>query len=527
MNQEDYLKDIYKDFFGGYDFKKEESSNEQEEAVEVNEDFEAEIDKLFINEESKKLLKKIVSYIYNYTSDKRYLPFNISIVSLTEKTTSSIVEILKSACKKSNYLGGTKSYNLSLYKLEEDTFNEVYKDNNIVVLYDLKGLELQSVNDKQIYMHSLEEKIEKSKSITILSCTEEAELNNIYTYNKDLKDKYFVFNLVEERQEKSVLYNEIIEATTLDEGTQIRLLDYISNTYDKSDLDSETYKNNLINYITLNDDIPELKAEKTMDEIFADLNELVGLQKVKKTLNELVDLMKLKEKTEGKLNIGSVNLHMIFLGNPGTGKTTIARLLCGILYNLHYIKENKLIEVTSKDLIAEYVGQTAIKTNEVIEKAKGGILFVDEAYMLGDKNNSYNDDAIGTLIAQMENNRDNLVCIFAGYSKEMQAFLNANSGIASRIGYTLVFDDYTTDELVSIFDGMMKKAGFVVNDEAHTELRRIIDENRNKENFGNARFVRNIYEKTIIKHANNTKDNKSDKVLKTITKKDISIENLL
>ena len=147
--------------------------------------------------------------------------------------------------------------------------------------------------------------------------------------------------------------------------------------------------------------------------------------------------------------------------------------------------------------------------------------------MLGDKNNSYNDDAIGTLIAQMENNRDNLVCIFAGYSKEMQAFLNANSGIASRIGYTLVFDDYTTDELVSIFDGMMKKAGFVVNDEAHTELRRIIDENRNKENFGNARFVRNIYEKTIIKHANNTKDNKSDKVLKTITKKDISIENLL
>ena len=148
MNQEDYLKDIYKDFFGGYDFKKEESSNEEEATVEENVDFDNDIDKLFINEESKKLLKKIVNYIYNYTDDKRYLPFNISIVSLTEKTTESIVEILKSACKKSNYLGGTKSYSLSLYKLEEDTFNEVYKDNNIVVLYDLKGLELQSVNDK-------------------------------------------------------------------------------------------------------------------------------------------------------------------------------------------------------------------------------------------------------------------------------------------------------------------------------------------------------------------------------------------
>jgi AAA+ superfamily predicted ATPase len=237
--------------------------------------------------------------------------------------------------------------------------------------------------------------------------------------------------------------------------------------------------------------------------------------------------MKLKEKTDGSLKIGSVNLHMIFLGNPGTGKTTIARLLCGILYNLHYIKENKLIEVTSKDLIAEYVGQTAIKTAEVINKAKGGILFIDEAYMLGDKNNSYNDDAVGTLIAEMENNRDNLVCIFAGYTKEMQNFLNMNSGITSRIGYTLEFDDYTTEELIKIFDGMMKKSGFDVTDSAHKKLENIINENRNKENFGNARFVRNIYEKSIIKHASNTKDKKQKKILKTITEEDISIENLI
>ena len=273
--------------------------------------------------------------------------------------------------------------------------------------------------------------------------------------------------------------------------------------------------------------MPKLKEEKTIDEIFETLNELVGLSKVKKTLYGLVDLMKLKEKTNGTLKIGNVNLHMIFLGNPGTGKTTIARLLCGILYNLHYIKENKLIEVTSKDLIAEYVGQTAIKTNEVIKKALGGVLFIDEAYMLGDKNNSYNDDAIGTLIAEMENNRDNLVVIFAGYTKEMQSFLNSNSGISSRIGYTLEFEDYTTEELISIFDGMVKKSGFEVTNEAHDKLRTIIEENRNSENFGNARFVRNIFEKTIIKHATNTKNNKSKKVLKTITEKDISMQDLI
>jgi len=522
MNSEQYLSDIYKDFFGEYEKRKE---NNKEEVVDV--DFENEINKLLINDESKELLKKIISYISNYKEEQRYIPFNISLVSLTNNTLDKIVNLLKSAINKSKYIKSTSCDNISLYKIDDNTFNKVYEKNGIVVIKDLEGLELESVNDKQKYMFMLESAIESNKNISILVSKDENELNNIFTYNKDLKNKYFVFNIKEEKQEKSALYNEILENTNINEELKIKLLDYLTATYDKSELDYETYRDNLINYIILNNDVPVLKEEMSIDEIFKSLNELVGLQKVKKTLYDLVDLMKLKEKTEGSLKIGSVNLHMIFLGNPGTGKTTIARLLCGILYNLNYIKENKLIEVTSKDLIAEYVGQTAIKTNEVIEKAKGGILFIDEAYMLGDKQNSYNDDAIGTLIAQMENNRDNLVVIFAGYTKEMQSFLNANSGIASRIGYTLEFDDYTTDELVKIFDEMMIKAGFEVTDEAHKELRKIIEKNRNSENFGNARFVRNVYEKSIIKHASNTKNNKSKKVLKTITEKDISAENLI
>ncbi len=523
MNSENILSDVYRDFFGEYEDRKKQLNLETDNNINLEE----EIDKLHINDESKDLFKKIIDYIYNYNNEKRYIPFNISVVKLTDKTVESIIKIISSAVNKSKYVTNNKVCEISLYKLEDNPFHKEYSENGIIVLKELQGLELESVNDKQKYMHLLEDEIESNKNISLIISNNQSELNNIFTYNRDLKDKYFVFNLVEEREEKSVIYNEILENTNLDEETEVKLLDYITATYDKSELDSETYKNNLINYLILNNSVPLLKEEKTIDEIFADLNELVGLDKVKKTLYDLVDLMKLKEKTEGTLKIGSVNLHMIFLGNPGTGKTTIARLLCGILYNLHYIKENKLVEVTSKDLIAEYVGQTAIKTNEVINKAKGGILFVDEAYMLGDKNNSYNDDAIGTLIAEMENNRDNLVCIFAGYTKEMQAFLNANSGIASRIGYTLEFDDYTTDELISIFDGMVRKAGFEVTEGAHKELRRIIDENGNSENFGNARFVRNIYEKSIIKHASNTKNNKSKKVLKTITDKDISMENLI
>ena len=521
--ENEYLQDIYKDFFGTPLVSSENKSNNEI----INIDFETEINKLYLNDESKELLRRIVNYIFNYTSDKRYIPFNITILSKTEKTIDTIINILKNASNNSKYLKSNKSIKLPFFSLDDETINKTYKENDIIVLNDLEGIELESIADKQKYMHTLEEAIKDNKCISILVSRDEKDLNNIFTYNKDLKDKYFLFNLVEEKQEKSVLYSEVLESTNINEDMQVKLLDYISATYDKTDLDSETYRDNLINYILINNDVPLLKEEKTTEEIFKDLNDLVGLEKVKKTLYDLVDLMKLKEKTEGSLKIGSVNLHMIFLGNPGTGKTTIARLLCGILYNLGYIKENKLIECTSKDLIAEYVGQTAIKTAEVINKAKGGVLFIDEAYMLGDKNNSYNDDAVGTLIAEMENNRDNLVCIFAGYTKEMQSFLNANSGITSRIGYTLEFDDYTTEELIKIFEGMVKKGGFELTEDAIHELERIIEENRYKENFGNARFVRNIYEKTIIKHASNTKDKKQKKALRTITKDDISAENLI
>ena len=269
-----------------------------------------------------------------------------------------------------------------------------------------------------------------------------------------------------------------------------------------------------------------IKETKSIEDVFKELDSLVGLSKVKKALHELVDLMSLKNKTD-KLSIGNVNMHMVFLGNPGTGKTTIARLIADIMYNLGYIKENKLIEVSSKDLIAEYVGQTAIKTNSVIEKSLNGVLFIDEAYTLASNNNSYNDEAIATLIQAMENFRDKLIVIFAGYTKEMQSFLDSNSGIVSRIGYTLEFDDYTTDELIKIFINFMSKSGFVVEDNAIEYLRKIIDTNRTMKNFGNARFIRNIYEKTIIKHASRVKNNKQNKILTTIIKDDISTDNLI
>ena len=193
------------------------------------------------------------------------------------------------------------------------------------------------------------------------------------------------------------------------------------------------------------------------------------------------------------------------------------------MYDLKYIRLNKLIEVSSKDLVAEYVGQTAVKTMSVVEKAMGGLLFIDEAYALAthEGDNSFNGEAIATLIKAMEDYRDDLVVIFAGYTKEMQAFLDSNSGIVSRIGYTLEFDDYTNKELIEIFNGMVKKAGFILEDGTDEVVEKLINENRGMKNFGNARFIRNVFERTVINHATNTKKNKKKEILKTITKKDI------
>ena len=221
---------------------------------------------------------------------------------------------------------------------------------------------------------------------------------------------------------------------------------------------------------------------------------------------------------------------MEFLGNPGTGKTTVARMIAGIFYNLKYINYKKFVEVSSKDLVAKYVGQTAPKTMEVVEKAMGGVLFIDEAYSLatGDGGEgSFNDECIATLIQAMENYRDNLVVIFAGYKKEMQDFLDSNSGIVSRIGYTLDFKDYTVDQLMLIFNQMIEKAGFKIEPQAIEKAKGIVLEYKDTDNFGNARFVRTLYEKVLIKHAKNMKDENDLEKLRTISEDDITAENIM
>ena len=382
-------------------------------------------------------------------------------------------------------------------------------------------------------MFNLEEKMRDEHNFTFLLAKNINELDEFFFQSEDLRQKYFDFEIVEQKPDVQDVVEAIKEkvgdSLEIKDELEVKLVDYVVATYNVSKLSYSDYIDDLAKKIIFEKEIPQAEVEKTLDEIFAELDSLVGLHDVKKVLRDLVSLKELKNKSSD-LKISDVNLHMEFLGNPGTGKTTVARLVAQILYNLKYIKQNKLIEVSSKDLVAEYVGQTAPKTNAVIQRALGGVLFIDEAYSLASGNgvgSSFNEEAIATLIQGMENYRDNLVVIFAGYTKEMQAFLNANSGIVSRIGYTLDFKDYTNEELLQIFEQMMNKSGFVVLPEALEEVKRVTEEYRDTPNFGNARFIRNVYEKTVIKHSNNVKDKKRKDILKTITKADISTENLL
>ena len=517
----DYFKDIYKDFFG-VETQKEEQEKIEEGSQNTMITLFDKINKLYIKDESKELLKKIIEYMrkYNEGIETNYIPFNILIEANNKETKENLIYILEQSSINLKYIKNNNKKEISLINLEKD----ISYDYGFITITNLKGINNIEIQEQTKLFNNLEEYLEKEEKTTMLVLGTKEEISNFFLGRETIKNKYFTFEIKGVNPDIQDIYDYILDNTNIEDNLKPELLDYITKTY--KDDNYVEYRSNLIKYISFNKELPKIEEKKTLEEIFKDLNELVGLEKVKKVLYDLVDVITLKEKAKD-LTIKDMNLHMVFLGNPGTGKTTIARIISNILYNLGYIKENKLIEVSSKDLVGQYVGQTAPKTMDVINKSLNGVLFIDEAYSLAVKGeNSYNAEAIATLIQAMENYRDKLVVIFAGYTKEMQDFLDSNSGIVSRIGYTLEFEDYKTEELIKIFNNFATKNGFIVSDEAIKYIEKVIKENRNTKNFGNARFVRNIYEKTVIKHATNVKDKKQNKILKTITKDDISIENL-
>ena len=274
-------------------------------------------------------------------------------------------------------------------------------------------------------------------------------------------------------------------------------------------------------------DIDEV-SDEDVDKLLEELNALVGLDRVKKEINDLVNLLRVQAMREKKgMKSADISKHMVFYGNPGTGKTTVARLLSKIFKGLGVLNGGQLVEVDRGGLVCGYVGQTAIKTQEVIDKAMDGVLFIDEAYTLnvGKGENDFGQEAVDTLLKAMEDHRDRLIVIVAGYQQPMEEFLDSNPGLKSRFNKYIEFDDYTPEQLMEILKGMAKGKDYSFSDDALLTAKQYFLNciETQSENFANAREVRNFLEKAITNHASRVIKVKkpTDRQLSTIEDDDV------
>ena len=264
---------------------------------------------------------------------------------------------------------------------------------------------------------------------------------------------------------------------------------------------------------------PVEEPPEKIEDLKAELHGYIGLDLIKQEVDSLINYVTIMQRRkDAGLPTPDMSLHMVFSGNPGTGKTMIARLMSRIYKSLGILSKGHLVETDRSGLVAGYVGQTAIKTKEVIDKAKGGVLFIDEAYALTNRGGQdFGQEAVDTLLKNMEDMRDDLIVIVAGYTELMEQFVNSNPGLKSRFNRFMEFPDYTVDELMGIFDMRCEKSGYrLKDDEAREALRaRLVKASEDLSAFGNARGVRNLFERALSKQADRLAGNEE------ITKEDL------
>lgn len=263
-------------------------------------------------------------------------------------------------------------------------------------------------------------------------------------------------------------------------------------------------------------DIQEKSFYQGMDGI----SKLVGLTDIKTDINRWIQFLKFYSKVAASTNLESPKMHMAFLGNPGTGKTTVARIIASILYGLGYLKSKDLVETTPGDFISNHIGETAIKTKEILQKHRGKLILIDEAYAFSLEYNHFAEEALVEILKEME--RSETIFIMAGYQTEMKKLIEMNPGLASRICNYYKFPDYTLEELLEIWQAKLKKHGFTINFEANNIVKKILEMASQKPNFGNARYIDKLFDKALFNHAVTMENVDDIETLKTFCQEDFS-----
>lgn len=490
-----------------------------------------------LRKEDQEHFAEMIHYITSHSKKSviPFLPFNMALAAPDPASAEPLMYVFNNALWYFKYFSCDKA-DICLQPLYYSAYSfsgllQYYSDlkpGTTVLLYDVELMNRDP--DFQEGYHKLLRLMEEKKNtnITIL-CDTKLAIQTFLANYPELKRRIFtrVFEMEDYSNEQvmDALEDKLVEIFEIPQPVKEQLQGYIKMVYPAAPQRSMEYVDLLYEQIMfkhfnaninagdvlLKEDIPYVKPPRSEQEIFDELNRLTGLENVKQELKNINDLIRFNMKLE-KGDKERINLHMVFSGNAGTGKTTVARLTAEILYSIGIIQENKLVICSGKDLVAKYVGQTAPLTAQKCASAYNGVLFIDEAYQLnpytGGRADTFKEECIAELIQQMENNRDKLVVIFAGYTAEMEEFLDkANTGLRSRIAKVIEFPDYSTDELLQILEGIAAGSHMRLAENAREKARQIFDQARqDSARFGNARFARNLFERSLIQHAALTKD---------------------
>ena len=507
------------------------------------------VEELECSEKEKEEIISILTYVrnYYYNEDLPYIHFNIGLYTKNNIIADKVINLLNRYVRTFNYITnkGTLWVDTEmLVKRTKDStdmimqVDKIYNENDTVIFENIEKIKMLNEYRVDALLTSIEKFHSRNKRSMTIFVESESAFKDITIKHPAIEstivNRKIHIDGFDADKIKEKIIRRLENVMQIDDAFKGELDRYIKATYRPNVISETTYLDNLYNKIifdkfkTLNvtnafigEDAPREENTREVDEILKDINGLVGLADVKDNVKELLKYLEYSKKIDTE---GFANLNMIFKGNSGTGKTTIARLFAELYYKLGFISQNKITEVTSKDLIGTHLGETAPKTQAVIDTALDGVLFIDEAYTImaskGGGTSNYPAECMATICKAMETYKNRLVVIFAGYTKEMNDFINANQGLMSRIGYELEFPDFSKSELMQIFYDEVNGNGFTLEDGVSAKIEKIVSKNKVGRNFGNARFVKNLFDRLVMTHAANYTE---EYQLKVITNHDVEV----